>query len=69
MTDIPIETKRLLLEQNLMRWRNTAYNAEIDAKVGAIIGDEQIKQAAAAQLKNALKAIDALKQIMKELKK
>lgn len=69
MNDIPIENKRQLLAQNLMRWRNTAYDAETDAKVGDIIGDEQIKQQAATRLKNALKAIDAIEQIISDLEK
>ena len=64
--DIPVRARRELLRQKLELWRNTCFDAELDAKVADAIGDDGLKEQGMARLKQALKAVGALEAMLKE---
>lgn len=67
MNDIPQAIKRQITGQKLQVWRNTLYDCELDARVAEALDDQQAKVQASNRMKNALKAIDVLDEILQGL--
>ena len=65
--EIPDEAKIIIIEQNRQKWTNTLYDAELGAKIAEKLGDEGMKKKEAQRMKDALKAIDVLEEILQEL--
>lgn len=60
------EVRLSLIEQKLRLWRNTAFDAELDVKVAKVIDDLPAQQAAAKRLKDCLKVVAELEEILEE---
>lgn len=58
------EAQRAIIAQKLTLWQNTAFDAELDAKVAQVLGDEEMKALAARRLKDALKAQAVLTEML-----
>ena len=59
--------KKQMLEQKLQLWKNTIYDAEVDARVAQAIGDDQLLETAKRRLGQAIKATDVVGKILAEL--
>ena len=64
MTNISPQARQALIEQKLTLWRNTAFDAELDAKVAKVLGNADSEAAAAQRLKDCLKAIATLEEML-----
>jgi len=51
-----------MLQEKLTRWKNTVYDAGLDAKVAAVTEDERMLKAAQKRLKSAMKAVEFLEE-------
>jgi len=64
MTDKPYtvtdEARKSILAQKITVWQNTAYDAELDAKVARALEDTDGEAQAKARLKKGLQAIETL---------
>ena len=73
MTNIPVDVKKILIEQKISAWRNTLYANELDAKTaqifvdGKMSGGNEMLEAAKNEMKKCLAAIDALEKELKGL--
>ena len=67
MNEVPTEVKRQLVEAKLTLWRNTYYDASLDAEVAKAVEDPRLLQVAEENMKRALKAISALEKRLEEL--
>ena len=65
--DISPDIKTEILTRKLSLWNNTLFDAATDEKLGRILEDEAISKAAQVRMKNALKAIEGLEAMIKEL--
>lgn len=65
--NLPVEVQRTLIQQKLTMWRNTVYDAQLDAKIAKALEDERGEQQARQRIKSALKAVELLEQMMNEL--
>ena len=61
---LPRVVKLKLLQDKIQLWRNTLYDAELDAKVAVALEDERNKEHAEQRMKAALKALDVLGEIL-----
>lgn len=57
------EIRQQIISHKLSLWRNTYFDASLDATVAATLHDEQMAQAAQARMKQALQAIAALEAV------
>jgi len=69
MEDKPIyestpEARQSIIAQKIALWRNTAFDAELDAKVAQALGNAEAEANAAERLKNCLKAIATLEEML-----
>jgi len=62
--EISADVKSSLLKRKLQLWYNTLYDAQIDARIAETLEDQQMKDQAAARMKQAHKAIDLLKNLL-----
>ena len=60
MTDIPVEIQAQIIQQKIQIWRNTEYDAQLDAEIAQVLADDQMKAQAVLRMKNAKKAITEL---------
>ena len=72
--EIDAQTKTLLLEERLRLWRNTLFAHETDAKLAQkfvelnLANGEQMLEAAKAEMKRCIVAIEALQAMLDEIK-
>ena len=72
--DIDAQTKTLLLEERLRLWRNTLFAQETDAKLAQkfvelkLANGEQMLEAAKAEMKRCIIAIESLQAMIDEIK-
>lgn len=64
---IPNDTKLVLLTKKLEMWQNTLYDAQLDAEIAKMLGDEPLGEQSQARMKAALKAIELLNDKLGEL--
>lgn len=67
MDNVSIGAKRLILQEQLQKWRNTQYAAKVDADVADVLEDEGMKAKAVARLARAVKAAGAIEKMLEEL--
>lgn len=67
MTEIPDKVKAVIIEQNKQKWANTLYDAELGVKIAKKLEDKGMERRETERMKNALKAIDALEEILRGL--
>jgi len=60
MSDIPVEVQVQIIRQKIQIWRNTEYDAQLDAEIAQVLSDDQMLAAAVQRMKNAKKAIAEL---------
>jgi hypothetical protein len=65
--DIDVGTKGFIINQKIATWRNTYYDASLDAMIAGDIGDDILKNQAASRMKQCLKAIEQLEKLASEL--
>jgi len=58
MEDVSIDVKRAILEQKLQIYKNSSYDALIDAKVAKMLEDKNTEKQATERLAKMTKAID-----------
>jgi len=63
---IPIEKQRLILAQMMREWQQRSFAATVNAKVAAKLGDEQMRDQATAQLKQAEAALIVLEEELQQ---
>lgn len=63
---IPIEEQRLILAQMMREWQQRSFAATVNAKVAAKLGDEQMRDQATAQLKQAEAALIVLEEELQQ---
>jgi len=51
-----------MIAEKLRIWKNTVYDATLDAKVAAVTEDERLLQGAQQRLKSAMKAVEFLEE-------
>jgi len=64
--EITNDVKRVIVEQKLTLYKNTLYDAELDAKIALLLNDKE--DATKARIKQVLKAIELLETELAELK-
>lgn len=69
MTDITRDEMVAILEQKLAGWKQAYYSHEIDARIGKDLDDQQMIDAAKANMKRAQKVMDSIKAMKSELSK
>lgn len=62
MTEISVEVRTQILQQKIQVWRNTGYDARLDAEVAQELGDDEMSERAKQRMKNAKRAIAMLEQ-------
>ena len=65
--DISPDVKIEILTRKLALWNNTLFDASADEKLSRILGDKEMDKAAQARMKTAIKAIEGLKAMIKDL--
>ena len=60
MEDISVDVKRAILEQKLQIYKNSCYDALIDAKVAKMLEDDNSEKQAAERLTKMTKAVDLI---------
>lgn len=66
--DPPTENKRLILEQEMVAWRGSLYQARTRYRVRELIGDSsEALKTSEADMARCLKALDYLATILQEL--
>ena len=60
--DVAVEVKKQIIEQKIALFRNTLYDAMLDAKVAELLDNKQQISAATERVKGLMKAIDFLDQ-------
>ena len=65
MSDIPMEVQAQIIQQKIQMWRNTEYDAQLDAEIAQVLDDAQMKAAAVQRMKNAKKAVAELEKKLK----
>lgn len=60
MNELTREEKVARLHLHIRDWQAAQYDAEVNAKVGKVVGDEQIVAKATAGLSLAIKALDVI---------
>ena len=65
--DISPDVKIEILTRKLALWNNTLFDASADEKLSQILGDKEMDKAAQARMKTAIKAIEGLKGMIKDL--
>lgn len=58
--DIPFETQKIFIEQEMQLWKNSAYVAELRARVARKTGDEEDAKKFQADMEKCYKRIDEL---------
>lgn len=66
MSEIAAERKAGLIKNKILLWENTVYDAQLDAEIDEMLGDEQGLAQAKTRMKNALKAIGLLEEKLSE---
>lgn len=66
-TQVPDDLKCLLIAQKVQLWRNTIYDATLDAKIAKMLEDKRKVELAEKRIKDALKAIDLLESLWDEV--
>lgn len=64
---ISLEAQRMLIENKIQQWINSRYDAELDARVAAALDNKEMLKQAERRMKNALKAVDLLKEMLEEI--
>lgn len=64
---ISLEAQRALIENKIQQWINSRYDAELDARVAAALDNKEMLKQAEQRMKNALKAVDLLKEMLEEI--
>ena len=59
---VAANTMKSIITDKLKIWKNTVYDAGLDAKVAAFTEDERLLQAAQKRLKSAIKAVEFLEE-------
>lgn len=67
MNDISEDVKLALIKNQMAIWKNTYFDEQIKARVAKTLHDEQMLNAAKAQMERALKAQDELEKVIKEI--
>lgn len=65
--EISIDTRRFILQEKMMLYRNTYYSHQIDAQIGQDISDERMVEAAKENMRKAQQCLDALEKMLDEL--
>lgn len=63
---IPAAIRLQILADKLQMWRNTLYDATLDAKVAQVLKDQPALLRAAGRMKKALGAIEFLEKLLQE---
>ena len=63
--EIENDVKRMIVEQKLVLYRNTLYDAELDAKIALLLKDKE--EITKERIKQVLKAIELLETELKSL--
>jgi hypothetical protein len=63
--ELPEATKIIILRNKLKLWKNTLYDAQLDARIAKVLEDERNEEQAAQRMKHAHKAIDFLSTLLK----
>jgi hypothetical protein len=58
------EVRQSIIAQKIALWRNTAFDAELDAKVARVLDNKDAETNAIERLKNCLKAIATLEEML-----
>jgi hypothetical protein len=69
MDEINNTDKVALIDQKIILYRRTHYDATLDAQIGKDLGDQQQVSRAKERMKAALKAVDILEKMRAELVK
>jgi len=67
MEDVSVDVKRAILEQKLQIYKNSCYDALIDARVAKMLEDTNTEKQAAERLIKMTKAIDFIKEQLSTL--
>lgn len=67
MNNIPEQTKKLLVEQQMALWRNTQYDASVRLRVAKAIKDTHQEQQATQQIEQCIRALDELEKVLREI--
>lgn len=66
-TDEQAAIERYIITNKLQLWRNTLYDAQLDAKIGETLDDAEMKKQAIERMKKSQKAIDLLEAELNKL--
>ncbi len=65
--NVPSETKKTIIKRQIQLWKNTLYEAQVQARVAQVIRNEEMQTAAAARAEEAIRAMDELGLILIDL--
>jgi hypothetical protein len=61
--------RKQLIENKITLWRNTIYDAELDARVADALGKEAASEQAQERMKEAMQAVELLEGMLDELER
>ncbi len=64
--EIPAAAQRAILQRQITVWQNTRYEAQVQARVAKVIGNDDLATIAARQAEEAIRALDELALILQE---
>jgi len=68
MSDLPIETRRQILQQKVTFYQQAYYAHQVDAQIGQDIGDTRMVEQAKENMRKAQQLLDRLAELLGELK-
>lgn len=63
---LSLEQRLQVIDGQAAQWRQSRYNAEVNARVAEHLGDQEMRARSVADMARAEKALDALAEIRKE---
>ncbi len=62
-----LAAQRRIVSDQITLWSNTLYNAQVQARVAAAVGNDKLQTEAQAAVEQAIRALDELQNINQEL--
>jgi len=67
MSEIPTNRQRAVLEDKVRLWENSQFASECDIKLAKTLGDERMLEAATADTRRCIQAVEILKKMLAAL--
>ena len=61
------EAQKSLVQNKLLVWQNTLYDAQLDAQVAKLTEDNAMLEAAQRRIKQAIQAVELMKELQEKL--